>query len=82
MKVVKMSEKTPWALRFACYSCRSDLEAESGDVKKGGFGGYCETDIRLYVACPVCGAARILTYKEVSDRQLADTVQRAKEKVQ
>lgn len=48
MKVLK---RVPWAYKFTCKGCKSELVAEANDVKVTNF----EEDNYHYVECPGCG---------------------------
>jgi len=58
---MKVLEKKPFMV-FECGLCHSKLEAEVEDVK-----GFTDSDgdSFYWIACPVCGSKKYLSYKEV-----------------
>lgn len=69
MKVVEdRSMQGDFPIRWDCKGCHSTIEADDpADVKMGWFGanyGGESPDKELYLACPICGSSRILSWEE------------------
>lgn len=69
---MKILEERAW-LVFRCSNCRSQIEAEPQDVKKGSKGanyGGDHPEVMYYVACPKCGEV-----KEVPNSKLTSHIE-------
>jgi hypothetical protein len=57
MKVIT-DNRDGWTTQVECHDCKSVLEIDENDLKRGLFGGnYAESGThRFYVECPLCDA--------------------------